>query len=422
MSQCSRRSFLSRAIPAWGASVLVPTLLTHAAVPSRRVGPLLWSRLVRPAGSKSRSDASTPIVPASDGSRLYLATVDRVLAINLETGEPAWPSGQAGDDGALLRHSPASQKNGAMNAAVLAGGRLIALTGSLGQSEAEALTTDAFPTVSAFDVAAGEGKLLWRQGADGDLAGSGWRFAGFPVAGEKSVWIAVRGRTEKDQLAVAELDLSDGGVRRVIELGELKRQSATDTLVSLALNDGQVLCLRPDGVEPVASREEANVGTKSAGSRPVSVMHHSDGQVLVGVGLIYFVASSGRIQAVDAESGTWRWRFDLEEESVQICGLAGDLLICQGRRLWALDAAAGTPRRRWGFLDERIAGRAAVRDGAVAWSTRDELAIADVASGGILDRVPLTTWGPTGGDVFSLDRHLVLIGDGRVSVFDSPLR
>jgi len=413
MNACSRRSFLLSMALAAGAG-------RASRASTLRPGPLLWSRRIDQTTVGEGDSPASAIVPATDLKRLYLPFVDRVLAIALETGEPAWPTMREDDDGAIDRTAAtfAGSPTQTPTSAVVQDGRLVTLTGAIHQSPAAVGRFTHFPTVSAFDVGGSEGKLLWTQGVEGTVAASGWRAAAFPALVEDSVWLPVVNRQRPSELGLAELDLSNGHLRATVITPASPQRPASWAASAPVSAGGRLFCRRTDGVIVAVSLADRRVQWNTPPREAKQTLRHSG--IIAGDGKLHVATPEGRIEAIDAENGQVVWSFDLQEENAQVCGLSRGQLICAGRRIWALDAATGAPRQRWGFADAPPLGRIAMEGHGIAWATERELVAADASSGAIVDRCELAqSWRLTGGDLWSIGRRLVLVGAGRVSLFDA---
>ncbi|QDT55053.1 outer membrane biogenesis protein BamB [Caulifigura coniformis] len=408
MSACSRRSFLLGMALAAGAG-----RSSRAAI--LRPGPLLWSRKV----AMGEGDwPSREVVPAADSKQLYIPLIDRVLAIDLQTGEPAWPTLREKDDGAIYRGPASSQglPSRAVTSAIVRDGRLLTLTGAISDAPASVRDFTHFPTLSAFDVGGSEGKLLWTQGLEGTLAASGWRAAALPALVGDSVWLPVVNQQRSMRPGLAELDPSNGSLRATVLMPVSPDGTANWAGNAPVSVGGRLFCRRIDGTVVAVSLADRRVEWRTEPRAARQTLKHAG--IVPGAGMVHVATPDGRIEAIDTDDGQVRWTFDLEEENPQVCGLSGDQLICAGRRIWALDAATGAPRGRWGFVDTPPLGSVAIEGRAVAWSTERELVALDSSNGAVVGRDELAqSWNLTGGDTWSMGGRLVLVGGNRISVF-----
>ncbi len=415
MTWGSRRQFLAAATGSLAAGRSSDG--ARAVQVQGRLGTLLWSRL------RSRDPASAPnsepILPAGDAERLYLPLADRLLAVEIATGLPAWPSGQEGDPGDIDRLPAAAAAARGFRGAVLAEGRLLVATGDLTGPELGAISTGAFPELRAYDVATGEGKLAWQQTLTGDLAGRGWMRVSWPVVDGDSVWHLALNHEAGGAFACVELGLADGRIRRLDRLPN-EEAPRRGSCAELVIAGGQLFCRLPGGAVLAKSKDDQAVqwSVQASAGPEIEQPAAGGGRLVVGGDGLFVVTASGRVRGLDRASGAWRWEFDPEESNFVLAGIADDQLIGYGQSVWAFDLHSGTPRRRWRLVDAPVAGRVALVAGGAAWSTREELVLVDLATGATLDRQSLRNrWGLVGGDVHWAGDHFVLISEERVSVF-----
>lgn len=349
----------------------------------------------------------------------------RILAVRLDSGKPAWGQSaaiyQAELTGVIGPSLPPDTLGIPRFTMTVFDKRLFARMGSpiTGQTQGAAPTTRLGHLV-CLDLAT-EGRLLWKVEPE-----EGWAFEGSPVADAQGVYVAMRRQDIRPQAFVACFDADTGRLRwrRFICGAETPARGVfcetTHNLLTLAggtlyynTNLGAVAALGTADGQPlwVSLYPRARRGdlTKLAPhwQRDLNPCVFHNGTLLVAP------ADSPRIFAIDAATGQTLWQTGTElEDAAHLLGTAGDWLIAAGGKLYWIslkDADRGRAKHVWpDGPDAPGYGCGLLAGDTVLWPTRDKLYIFDQRTAQPRKVVDLGQHGLSGGNLLSKSGRLLI--------------
>ncbi|AMV21273.1 Outer membrane protein assembly factor BamB [Planctomyces sp. SH-PL14] len=366
-----------------------------------RVNGLRWSS----AGGAvpSFGDRVVQEVPAAWSNVLLASTNDRVRALDLRTGRPAWPSGKREDDGSVFETDPAPLTDPwprPLHRPAIGDGVGFVRLGVGGKPNRLSLLQNDTSRIVALDLKAGEGKLLWSTMA-GDLDRSqSWGFASSPVVSEDRVLAVVRTPGTESQLGVACLSARTGQRLWLRAVGTVLSEAdplwGREVLVAasgrIVLNvAGLVALLRlDDGSVEWVVRESRREGAGEPGSDLTATI-----VPLVEKGTIYAVVGPRTAACLDWEDGRREWTAEFDDEIEAAVARGERIVAFAGRSLTGVHIWSGKPMWRLRFPDAGMGpGWQAGRD--LFWSTNEDLLTVDLARGSVVHRVPLPFRGERG--------------------------
>lgn len=408
----------------------LPWVLTGDSCP-RRIGPRLWSQSL-PASPAGKTLEVTRI-PALWKERCVVADNERVLVLEAETGQPAWPSGMPGDDGRIFEgegdrrftvNDARPWPQPLFRPAIDARGRCFCRVGVSGEPNRLSLLKSDASRVVAFDLAHGEGRLLWSTPADTLPGEAHWLFAGSPLSVDENVLCVVRAAGTQALCGVASLDPSSGAVRWVQPVctviaeqdplwgREVLRPESGRVFLNLI---GLVAALRlTDGRLEWLRRNEDRPEQELSRERKVATL-----QPFVAGGRVYSMTNDRRIECLDAVDGRRHWGCETPGLAHAVVAASEGVVVVAGDSLWGIDASTGRLLWRFGYDDPegRGAGPGAVIGLDVLWSTREDLFTVDLQTGQPLRRVPLAEDQIRGGALITGERQLLMSSPVGISLF-----
>ena len=365
---------------------------------------------------------------------------ERIFAWNLESGLPAWSSGEEGDAsiyplaGGLPSPLPSRPAVGVPRFTMTVDdGRLYAKLGtpitSRAQREHSSLPSD----LVCLDLARDQGKLKWLPvSAKPDL--TGWSFEGAPVVSEDRCYVVLRrsppqiesrvacykadtGKLIWNRKVFAGVGEADEGFNSIshhlLTLAENRLFYSTDmgAVAALDARDGALLWVVTYDRREKPSAEVLSDHTKW-GLTPC--LFHQ-GTVVVAPN------DFDGVMAIDAMSGIVLWKRKLRGGIRHLLAVRDGMLILSGDRLWGLNLH-NPERGGWqiGFDDPAAHGygRGLVAENLVYWPTRDEIFIVDYATGRIVRRVALSALhGVHGGNLIIANGMLLIAQPNRLVAF-----
>ena len=388
---------------------------------------------VKPAGEDFREPLS--FFPLLVGHRVLINTDQQILAMQCDSGQPAWGRTAAIYESALAATAgqaifPIESLGSPRFTMTVFRDRLFARMGSTVTGQARAAASDRAGCLVCLDLAA-EGRLLWKIAPE-----EGWAFEGAPLADDRGVYVAMRRQDIRPQAFVACFDADTGRFRwrRFIcgaespARGVLPEQThnlltlASDTLyyntnlgavAGLRADDGRVLWI---SLYPRALRGDlANLAPHWRRELNPCLLDH--GTLLVAP------ADSPRIFAFDAATGQILWQTGTEvEDAAGLVGTVGDWLIAGGARLYWIsmrEEDRGRVKHVWPDGPERPGyGRGILAGQDVLWSAQDKLYIFNQQTGRPRRVVDLHALGASGGNLsvshgrlfIATQRELIALG------------
>jgi outer membrane protein assembly factor BamB len=427
----------------WPAPTAAKDWLTFAGDPQRNriapplvdVGSVAWRVRLSAAGApraaafESRRTDEDPAAPLSFHPLLVGNTVlvndgQRILALRLDTGKPAWGQAvvyQSELNGVVAPSVPPDMLGLPRFTMTVFQRRLLARMGSPVTGQPQGTTPTGRPGyLVCLDLAA-EGRLLWKAEPE-----EGWAFEGSPVADTRGVYVAMRRQDIRPQAFVACFDPDSGRLRwrRFICGAETPARGlvceGTHNLLTLVgdtlyynTNLGAVAAVDTDDGRPlwVSLYPRARRGELSKldphWRRDLNPCLLNHGTLLVAP------ADSPRIFAFDAATGQALWQTGSEvEDATHLLGTVGDWLIAGGRRLYWIslkDEDRGRVKHVWPDGGDRPGyGRGVLTGDIVLWPTRDKLYAFDQQTGQPRKVVDLRARGLSGGNLLAADGRLLV--------------
>ena len=361
---------------------------------------------------------------------------DSISAVNLLTGEPAWPT----EGGTAQIYPPVPEERRAaphqLSVGVpwftmtVADGKLFARMGSPVTSAAAMEPRDLPNDLVCLDLAEGQGKLVWKLSSeewhhDGERL---WRFEGSPLVKAGRAYIIHSRRRPQVEFAVSCLDAANGERlwTRAIATARPSIEEHQNRVSHLlpTMGAGKLFVSTDSGaIVAVDARDGRAEWAITYESTPGGQTHTFDqpGPTGLGRGLpadqsdqakqglvpamfhegLLFVApnDSDRLFCIEADSGRVLWQKSQPRGSrwrhllgVAPGGSSGQLIV-SGNSLRALDVETG--RETWKIVAdepaERGYGRGVLAGDVVFWPTREAIQIVETATGQPRRNVPLST-------------------------------
>lgn len=386
-----------------------------------------------------RSRGPLCFVPVVWRNVVFVNDADRILAWNVDTGQPAWPADE-GSDAAIYPAIPADTPPEPTRPIVgqpwftltIHEDRLYARMGSPITGRAVSELSDLASDLVCLDLKQ-EGLLLWKlSAAELDGEQRGWRFEGTPIVSGDRLYVALRRNHPQTQLNIACLDAATGRLvwnRNVCNASTsfgAERNVASHLLLTLGGNSlflstdvGAIAALDCDDGAPqwiltyeskLIAWEKAAAGGPSDGLTPC-VYHRGT--------LFAAPADSDKLMAIDAATGLVKWSQPVTGSIQHLLGVGGGHLIATGDDLWGFEVYSG---KRWHIggpdPEGRGYGRGILAGDVVYWPTREEILTVDQRTGTIVRRILLhTVHGQSGGNLVLAPRHLLIAQPDRLVAF-----
>ena len=380
-------------------------------------------------------DARSPLSyhPVLVGDLVLVNNEVEILAVDLDTGKPAWGSGgpQVYRDGfgeeVLALYNPPDSLGVPRFTMTVFEGKLYARMGSAITSRPpDPQVARGSGYLVCLDLEA-EGRMAWKT----EPAEKDFSFEGSPVTDGANVYVAMRQSDIQPQAHVACLDARTGRLRwrRFVCAAETPARGMLDEsthnlltlhgdMIYVNTNLGAVAALsaRDGRVKWVSLYPRARQGDllKPAPHlcRDLNPCLYDRGNLLVAP------SDSRRIFALDAASGQILWETGPEvEDAVHLLGVSGDALIAGGDKLYWIDLRgdnlkeekAGKVKHVWPEGPERLGyGRGVLAGDCVLWPSRENIYVFEAATGRQKKVVSLVAHGATGGNLLVTERHLLI--------------
>ncbi len=375
---------------------------------------------------------------AVDGGLFFHDGVS-IRAVRLADGRPRWPRGDETDIGDIYPPFNVLPIRPVLRPTVgvprftttVHRGRLYALTGPSVKTLPEAGLRASPTRLVCLDVESGEGLLRWFQTAD-DLFPAGWMMTGTPVAAGERLYLPLLRTDPQLEPAVACLSAEDGSVIWWRSIGQALVEPLEGFVELghqlLSVSDGRVYCSTDLGAIAALDAETGVVRwVTTYPSIPLEALQRSNE---AANGLLPPVCAEGclfvkpndadEVMALDAASGTVRWRRRLPGRVVHLLGVRGTGLFASGDQLWALDADTGAVRWRFGFDDPAAfgAGRGAITGDRIFWTTHGDLFTVDLRTGRPVQRYPLQELLEVfGGNIILSHDRMIISGPDHLTAF-----
>lgn len=408
-------------------------------------------------------------LPVTSDGKLFVSDGTQIAAYDLETGLPAW----AGVGGSAVIYPPVNAADPTKTDFPIAGTPTYSLTVNEGRLCARLGIPTTLRAGSEFrvhselvclDVAAGEGKLLWRvaesalqeftagelQGSPPDRPAATIAFEGSPLCIGGKLYVAARRGHPRVEAYVACLEIETGRIswiRKIctsLSTADESRNWASHQLLTawgdqlyyctdlgaiaaLSASDGHLLWVRTyESMRQHSVRFDSPLPEPWVVNAPRPVPAHPLGG-LVAQGLLFVApADSDRLLAVRAVDGILLWQRKLNDRIAHLIGCQEGRLFVSGQRLTCVNAYSGDVEWTFGFSDPSgygfgrgllgSNGPAGSGESHVYWPTREEIFVINPDRGWAVDRVPLTALhGGTGGNLLAGAGGFVIAGPKRLT-------
>ena len=406
--------------------------------------------------SSDKAEAPLSFYPAVWNERVFIAGSDRILAYDLQTGQPAWPREMPADD--FPDDGPADAIERAISAATIyptgvdlplpipnrpvtgiprytvtiADGRLYARLGSIvtvrSRHEVRRLDSE----LVCLDVRYGQGRLVWRRTAE-ELSenDAALAFDGSPLVDGTAVYAILRKSFPDAGLSLVCFEAEDGRQRwrkpisSILSNGDQSDNATTHPFLTLA---GDLLVVSTDlGAIAAVSRYDGRLQWIATYTRGEDVpKHHRGDPRQYGVtpclehrGTLFCAPDDADgIFALSAANAQLLWKRDLPDKIRHLLAAVDDRLVVAGNQLWCLSTTTGRVLWRVGYDDVEAygLGRGLLVGENVYWPLRDRLLIVNVVNGAITQEVPLgTLYDATAGNLACADGCLLIAGPRRLT-------
>lgn len=405
------------------------------AEPLLDAGTVAWRVPLRPPTAATGRMGAKPIgedhheplsfFPLLVDHRLFISTDRQVLAMQRDTGEPAWGRTAAIYDSettssAAPQSFPTESIGSPRFTATVFRNRLFARVGSTITDPPHGSAPDRTGCLICLDLAA-EGRLLWKIAPE-----EGWAFEGAPIVDEHGVYVAMRRQDVRPQAFVARFDADTGQFRwrrficgaetpargilpeqthslLTLDSGTLYYNTNLGAVASLRTDDGRVLWI---SLYPRALRGDV-AKLAPHWRRDLNPCLLDRGTLLVAP------EDSPRIFALDAATGQILWQTGSEVEDVTgLLGVTDDWLIAGGSRLYWIslnEEDRGRVKHVWPDGPQRPGyGRGLIASQTVLWTTRDKLYIFDRQTAQPRRIIDLTSLGASGGNLLVANGRLLI--------------
>jgi len=390
-------------------------------------------------------DARSPLSyhPVLYGDLVLMNNQVEILAIDLETGEPAW--GEGGPE--VYRDEFDAEVHALYNPSANLGvprftmtafdGKLYARMGAAVTSrprEPELVYGEGY--LVCLDLEA-EGRMTWKiLPPEKDFS-----FEGSPVSDGTNVYVAMRRSDIQPQAHVACFEVSSGRLRwqRFVCAAETPARGmlheSTHNLLTL---DRETIYVNTNlGAVAALSARDGRLKWVSLYPRvlkgdllkPAPHSCRDLNPCLYDRGVLLVAPTdSRRIFALDAATGQILWQTGPEvEDVVHLMGVSGDTLIAGGDKLYWIRLKAddlgeakkpGTVKYVWPDGPEKLGyGRGVLAGDCVLWPTREQIYVFDQATGRQKKVFSLVAHGTTGGNLLVAPGHLLVAGSDELVVF-----
>jgi outer membrane protein assembly factor BamB len=390
-----------------------------------RPAPAAGDRLFEPPGASENPREPLSFHPLQLGNLVLVNDSLRILALRLDTGQPAWGRAAIYESqlsGPAAPRLPPEMLGSPRFTLTCFEDKLFARMGSPVTGQPQGGTTPLRPgCLVCLDLAA-EGRLVWKIAPE-----EGWAFEGSPVADARGLYVAMRRQDIRPQVSVACFDADNGRLRwrRFVCGAETPARGvyyeSTHHLLTLSgdtlyynTNLGAVAALRADDGYPlwVSLYPRARRGDLARLAphwrRDLNPCLFDDGTLLVAP------ADSPRIFAFDAATGHMLWQTGSEvEDAEHLLGVAGQWLIAGGRKLYWIslkEEDRGRVKHVWPETSDQPPGygRGVLAGSDVLWPTRDKLYIFDQQTAEPRKVVDLRARGASGGNLLPAGGQLLI--------------
>ncbi|MEE3369679.1 MAG: PQQ-binding-like beta-propeller repeat protein [Planctomycetota bacterium] len=404
-----------------------------------------------PLPQHNEAETQPPYFPVVSEDLVILHDAQRIHAVNLHTGKPAFPAdnrdSKAVSTSLYERPQLAVEERDSSPlglqyfAPMLYGEHLFA---SLGHRTTRPRQTDpanaAENQLVGLDLSA-EGLLL--RGFPLAAPDTGWTWDGPPVCDGNRLHIPLRKQTDtQTEVALGRYDLTTGQLQGpLVRVASSMHANTPETANRpdnlLSLTNGCLLYNTNLGTIAAFDTERGSLKwmfhyPRSAGSGPASpsgadllapnpCLVHKDLAIVAPV-------DSQHILAIDITTGQLVWNVPRDNgmQLVHLLGVVGDRVIASGNATYAFDLYSGQLRARFPSAPEtatRGYGRGLLAGNQVYWPTRRALFLLDAYSlSPVRQPVHLARLGIQGGNLVLVGQTLLIAGSQRMSALrGSPL-
>ncbi|NQU24040.1 MAG: PQQ-binding-like beta-propeller repeat protein [Candidatus Nealsonbacteria bacterium] len=412
-------------------------------VPLRKITTTNPGDAVLPNDRKAVSAARLSYHPVVVGNLVFVNDHGRIMALDLQTGRPAWGQAEAAiyrdqlDRGAdAFAHPPHTLGTPRFTSTVADGKLFVRMGGSVTSSPpAEPMFSSPFALQSGYLVCldlAAEGRLHWKIKPE-----DGWAFEGSPVVDGPNVYVGMRRSDARPQAYVGCFDSRTGRRRwlRFICGAETPARGflhqSTHNLLSL---EGSTLYYNTNlgAVAAISARDGelkwVSLYPRSLRGSLTQLDPHwgRDLNPCLCDGDTLFVApaDSPRIFAVDAATGIILWETRPAEavgDATYLLGTTEEHLIACGRKLYWIGLHGedrGRVKHVWPDGAEKPGyGRGVIAGGSVLFPTREKIYLFDAKTARPKKVIDLAAHGASGGNLtVSGGRLLIATGDELIAL------
>ena len=377
--------------------------------------------------------------PVVVNSRAYFGDSQRVLAIDLATGRPAFtpdgviyrveaPASAVAND-RLIEFGSAVGTGAPCFTLTAANGVLYARLGGSATSRLQPARSRSDERLIGIDLTR-EGLLTFQVKPDDGT----WSFDGVPVADERRVYVAMRHSDVQPGAYVAAFDAATGRRlwRTFLAAADTPAAGGGDETTHnlLTLVGDRIFVNTSLGVVAAVSTRDGRIAwlrryDRAVGRLTLPGPNHFDrdpSPCVYHQGLVFVApADSPQVFALDADNGQTIWSNDRLSGVVHLIGVVHGRLIASGNQLWALEARSGRVQFVWPESEHagvRGFGRGLVAGQEVFWPTRDRVFVFDVATGRqSREPIDVAAIGGGGANLVAADGRLLVVGQDRMMLF-----
>ena len=331
----------------------------------------------------------------------------QIRALNVNTGEPFWPTGLTNDigvvwEGPLIGGLPTHKLPCQITGGVCSSDRYFGVMGDAPHWRPRPGLVPLAGALIALDTTQGQGRVLWRIESQ-DLPEPGWLFHGGPALSpgawpsDDLVVVPLCRPAPQVELAVAAFSQDDGHLVWWMRIGTCAGEPGQPLPQTQVLVKGGLVVARTlAGVIVTLDSRQGKfhwASTAMVDSPPSQQGSHAPLIDCSAGVLVVADPIQSQVAGLSLDSGEMLWQLSLPFPTQGVvCASHGKVLIA-GTRLRAVSLWTGTPLWEHGFDDPSVAGTGVpVLDGQTAmWPTRSSLWGLDLSTGAIESQRLLST-------------------------------
>lgn len=370
--------------------------------------------------------------PIAVDGLLLVNTSEEILAIDIESGEPAWQRAAIFQSTLPPASRPGFRSGGLGIPRYSMAAHNHRLYARMGPAQTMALDQSASRERRGYLVCLdlkAEGRLIWKIYPEDDKLA----FEGCPVADGANIYVALRRSDVRPKSLVACYDAQTGRrrwIREVCSAETIGRGQYEETTFNLlTLHEGALfLNTNLGAVARLSTRnghiEWLNVYRQRLQgdlNRLQAYLHRDMTPCLYNNGRLFAApADDERILALNAETGETVWETRYAADAVHLLGVVNDQLIASGDRLYWIDSQTGKLAHYWPDAQSpRGYGRGVLAGKYIYWPTRSEILLFDQAGGELRHVVDLRyrDEAATGGNLLVANHTMIVAAGNRLIAF-----